>query len=148
MNRPPLQSQRRNQIGFGLMLLGVAVFIAFHFVSSRSFVGWKAWLEFYDETRSGRLLKDQTGLLIYSGFITLSLVVIGCPSGIHWLRRSRLLKWVLVVMTLLSAGTIWYFILRYGSNSVLLTLATAPTLTLAGLLCLKPEPPPSPPGHS
>lgn len=125
------------------MLLGVAVFIAFHFVSTGSFVGWNAWLEFYEETRSGRLLKDQTGLLIYSGFITLSLVVIGCPSGIHWLRRSRMLKRILLVMTLLSAGTIWYFILRFGANSVLLTLATAPTLTLAGLFCLKPEQAPS-----
>ncbi|MEP4078085.1 hypothetical protein [Haloferula sp.] len=147
MNNSKPFSRTRNQVGFSLMVLGVVLFVAFHFLSSDNFTGWEVWPEIYHEFRSDQILKNHLALLIYSGFISLSLVVLGCPCGIHWILRSRILKWLLAVITLLSAGTIWFLNITHGSSFMNVTLACSPTLTFAGLLYLESKPPPALPEH-
>ncbi|MEM1085738.1 MAG: hypothetical protein AAGI48_16640 [Verrucomicrobiota bacterium] len=137
----------RNIAGLILMLAAVGCFILFHFAQAHGLVrGWHLWT-FLAQCLSEGTWKEDTYLLLgFSGFITLTITTLAAPLTITWLLHSTPTRWFLILATAMASGSMWY-LFRDETYFAMFLLALTPTLTLAGLLCLKsptPGPPPPP----
>lgn len=130
------------------MVIGIICLAIFHFSKINSEMrGWHLWIFLFEFLRDAEIFDNVEGLLGFSGFITLSFTTFASPLLFGWICRNAWIKWCLVVFSVMAAGTMWYFVFSEGAERMDL-LATAPTFTLIGLLCVKATPQHLPPPSS
>jgi hypothetical protein len=107
---PKMPAALMNRIALGLFVSAVGGFVAFHFIpfwslpnldSYSNVTGWEAWTEFARSLRS--FSSAEFGdLILWSSFLTGSLLLVASPWLITVFRMSRMAWWICVLATAIS----------------------------------------------
>ena len=138
---------RRNAVGILLMLAGVLTLITFHFIPVDDHYGWALWIFLFQGIRNGSMIEEASDLFRFSSLINVSLISVASPLLFVWTLRNSRIKWSLALFAGMAAGTMWY-LAAVDRFVFVFILALAPTFTLAGLLCIKSVPSPTPANRS
>jgi len=128
---------RHHRITSTLIGIGVACFVAFHFLDP----GWRLWPLAIETLKIPEYLRGaEIGI---AGLFLLPLPVLGAPICAIWPQRSRALQRILAASALVAAAMISSFLVKEPELQLtLLLLPVSAGFTLAGLLLIKPCPPP------
>lgn len=134
-----------NLLALAVLVTSLLLFIVFHFVPTPEGdeKGWQIWSEIAGLVTDPEILDEPLEVIAVASFICFSVLVVGCPFLVFFLRRSRLLWWLAVVMSGIATVGFWGFIVTTNTwenlgQSGLIILAT-PVANLVGLLLLRGE---------
>ncbi len=148
-----------NRIALVLFVSAFGSFVAFHFIPfwslpnpySRSNIsGWEAWTEFARSLRSFSSV-EVSDLILWSSFLTGSLLLVASPWLIPVFRISRMAWWICVLATAISTLGFFGVLIpdvkaseEVGPGPGLLCLFSAMLLNFLGFCFIQREIPANP----
>jgi hypothetical protein len=122
------------RLAFGFFTAALCCFIVFHIVPvSRhdSSSGWHIWIELFEVLRSVKNL-DVEDMIIISGFLTGSILILSCPLLVSVLNRSRLGWWIGMV----SSGMVMLGLGGVILSPIMTNISNFFAILNPGLICL------------
>lgn len=141
----------RNLLALVFLIVAFLLLVVFHFMPvNEGYRGWRIWPGIVETARvlarSPEILEWPGGweaVLLLTAYPCMALSVVSAPWITGVLGRSRVLRWIAILLAGISAIGLWIVLLRAGSfgepGRTMLVLLVIPVLNLAGLLLIRPE---------